>query len=101
MPCYTVNVMDIELKMKSKDLIVSVLKDLKIIFKDLESKIIIMGKPSIILDLERGKAEIPETRIDFWNMLKRKYSEKVVKTVAEKRKWALKQEGNKLQLSKY
>jgi len=102
MPCYTINITSVELSMRNKNLLLETLGALG--FRVLENDYIIkasMRGQSISMNLETGQAELPQSAQGLFNQIKRTYAGKAIQQVAKKRRWILKQHGNKLTATKY
>ncbi|HUU89380.1 MAG TPA: hypothetical protein VMX17_16730 [Candidatus Glassbacteria bacterium] len=101
MPCYQISIVSVELKMRNKELLLQTLADLRISYRDLGDVVRTSSYLNITFYLDEGMVELPETSQSTYNRIKQRYSQKAIEIVAKKRRWILKQNGNKLTATKY
>jgi hypothetical protein len=100
MPCYEVRLVSVEFKAQHKDLLIQALNEVGLEFRVSENRIVVAGE--IKIDLDRQEVRCPEVLRGTVNEIKRKYSEVVLKKVAGKKRWSVKNTGtNKFQLRKW
>jgi len=100
MPCYQVNLMSVELKVRSKETLVQALRRLGKKFVD-NGDVINVPDEWIIFDLAAGKVSAPANRMVTINKVKQEYSRLVVDKVARAKGWSVRKINNrKLQIRK-
>ena len=102
MPCYEINLIGVEFKLKNKKILFESLKELNVNFTEYKSEINIYKRGFIEgrINLETQTAET--NNMDYINKIKKLYSKKIIQQVATKKKWIFKKiSENKIQLNKY
>ncbi len=104
MPCYEINLINVEFKIKNKEILLDVLKELNIEYrKYFDKEIYGIAKRGFIsgqINLEAQTANIDNQ--NSLNTIKKTYAEKIIQQVAAKKKWLFKKiSENKIQLNKY
>ena len=98
MACYQVNLVSVEFKAKNKKHLENALKSLNIPHNWNKEVVYLSG--SQYIDTENNKAKVNDY-FDI-NKLKRAYSIQAVSEMARKKRWIVKQTGNrKIQVKKY
>jgi hypothetical protein len=100
MPCYEVRLVSVEFKAAHRDLLLQALKEQRLSYREVGNLIRVEG--GIDIDLDAQNVQCPERLRGLVNGIKQKYSEVVLKKVAEKKKWSVKAKGqNKFTLKKW
>ena len=100
MPCYTVNLITVSFKAKNITLLEKALETLNWNYSRHENIINVRGLFNINLDSQTVQTR--ENRQSDVNILKRKYSEMAIETMAKKKRWIVKQMNeNTLRLRRY
>ncbi len=102
MPCWEVNLMNVEFKAANRDRLVKAIEEDGFQYTELSGVIEMrLGRnSSIIFDLPNEKATLVNTTdTDPLNKIKRAYSRLTIEEVAKKKRWALRKQGkNKFQM---
>ena len=93
MPCWEVNTVSVEFKVKHKEILMTALKNLG--YRPVEVTQNIISFNGITVDLDSGLADLRANDQRRLNEVKQEYSKVIVTLVAKKRKWALKQQKEK------
>ena len=104
MPCYQMNLINVEFKIANVDFLIAALVNLKVKFTRLENKIRIDDNwnESIYIDLDKQTVEATRSQFDMINNIKREYSRTVLTEVAKKKRWIVKKLNNRnFQIQKY
>lgn len=101
MPCYQVRLVTVEFKAENKELLTKSLKDIGMWFQEYPNRKNIIYLSDGQIDLERQTISIPDYFAHKINELKRKYSENVVRMIAAKKKWIVKEKAGKLELKRF
>lgn len=100
MPCYEVRLVSVEFKAAHKDLLLEALKQLGLSARVSGNTLYVQG--GIEINLDEQRITCPRQQQGLVNRIKQKYSEVVLKKVAEKKKWTVASKGvNKFQLRKW
>jgi len=103
MPCYQVQLMSVEFKVKNVDYLLKALElagYLRYQY-DKDAQIVYVNS-RMLIDLKNNHIEVPSTDQYYVNVLKRKYSEVVIADIAKKKKWVMKKlNENKGELRRY
>lgn len=99
MPCWEVRTVSVRFKVAHKDLLLQALRELGWSYTE-RGNLIHVG--DVTIDLEGERVECPKSSLSGVNKLRQKYSEVVLKKVAAKRKWGLREVGtNKFKLRRW
>lgn len=104
MPCWEVNTMSVEFSVKSITYLKLALEELGHNFVVQGDKIMMgSGSSRITIDLVEANATLGSRYQSTLNEIKRKYSEVVIKGVAKKKRWIIKeqQDANKFKLKRF
>lgn len=93
MPCWEVRLVSVEFKAQSKELLLTALKNLNLQYTE-KNGVININYGDIVIDLANSKVTYEDDRqslVKAVNRIKVAYSTEVVKAIALKKNWVLKQ----------
>jgi len=92
MPCYQITQFTVQsFNLKSKEILIKALEQLKIGFVETEPNIIrIYSSKTMLLNLNESTAKYTQTDTELFLEIKQKYSVIVLETAAKKKNWMLK-----------
>lgn len=102
MPCYQVNLINVEFKIKNKQILLDVLKELNIEFLETTIGFNIYKRGFMESEINFITQTAKTNNANSLNKIKKRYAEKIIQQVAIKKKWLFKKIGEgKIQLNKY
>ena len=99
MPCYQMNLMNVEFKAKNKRFLLDALTELNITFDLVGESVVFDG---IVIDLLDQTVEFSRYQSKLVNLVKREYARQVIHEVSKKKRWVVAAKNKRqLQLKKY
>ena len=96
MPCYEVQRISVEFHAENKELLMKALKSLGWKHEIRTDGKVSIDYNTIVLDLEKGKAEMESYQQDRLNQLKRAYSQQAIAAACKQNLWMNKTAGDKM-----
>jgi hypothetical protein len=101
MPCYTVQLMTVEFRAESRELLLKALQRLNLRYVESETGIRIPDG-NIFIDLKNKKVTMDQRASGIVNGIKRSYSELAIEKMCAVKKWFIaNRQGNKLEIRRY